>query len=232
MSDIITYNDFVNLIKEGLIKTYNIEKYKSSLEIELNSIGIKYNLNILSKYIFELEIMNSSSLENKKLEFILSIIKNILGYYPSYIWIENDFGLNFFKFKTFYLNNRYKYIKIRFESKYEDGLYYNTLDVPKICYHLSPTKNRNKILKLGLYPKSGQRKTYHPDRIYLFYNHNDFNCLLDMLKLTDIDNFEYDLYEISLDDKFIIHSDPNYDKGFYTYDNISPEKIKLIKQNI
>jgi len=30
----------------------------------------------------------------------------------------------------------------------------------------------------------------------------------------------------------IIHTDSNYDKGFYTYDNISPNDIEIVKENL
>jgi len=223
---------YIEHIKEGLIKTYNIEKYYNSLDIELSSIGVKSKINIISKFIYDLEISNPQELSNDKLKYIIDINKNLLGYYPSYIWIENNIGINGFKFNNKYLSNKYLNIKIRFESKYEDGLYKNDLEVPKISYHLSPSKNRNKILDIGLYPKSGNRKTFHMDRIYLFYNLDDYKRLLKLLKMIDKINSKYDLYEISLTDKNIIHSDPNYINGFYTYDNISPINITILKQDL
>lgn len=30
----------------------------------------------------------------------------------------------------------------------------------------------------------------------------------------------------------IIHSDPNFENEFYTYDNISPLKIEILKDNL
>lgn len=223
---------FIEHIKEGLIKTYNIEKYYNNLDIELSAIGVISKINIISKFIYDLEILNVRELTNEKLKYIIDINQNLLGYYASYIWIKNNFGVNGFKFNIKYLSNEYLNIKIRFESKYEDGLYKNDLDVPKKSYHLSPTVNRKKILSIGLYPKSGNRKTYHIDRIYLFYNLNDYKKLLKNLKMMDNENVKYDLYEISLSNENIIHSDPNYINGFYTYDNISPKNIKIIKQDL
>ena len=144
---------YVKYIKEGLIKTYNIEKYYNSLDIELSAIGIKFNIDIKSKFIYDLEILNVQELSDEKLKYVVDINKNLLGYFPSYIWLQNNFGINGFKFNNKYISNKYLNIKIRFESKYEDGLYKNDLEVPNVSYHLSPVKNRNKILSLGLYPK-------------------------------------------------------------------------------
>ena len=41
----------------------------------------------------------------------LNLNKNLLGYYPSYIWVTNEIGTNGFKYKEKYLNNKYKKIK-------------------------------------------------------------------------------------------------------------------------
>lgn len=41
---------------------------------------------------------------------------------------------------------------------------------------------------------------------------------------------KYMLLEIKLNDKYIIHTDPYY--GFYTKDNISQDKIKILKENL
>ncbi|MCB1713459.1 MAG: hypothetical protein KDH96_13625, partial [Candidatus Riesia sp.] len=100
---------------------------------------------------------------------------------------------------------------------------------------LSPTDKKYKILKNGLYPKSYNRKTKHPDRIYFFYDMNDYKYLLKSLKLNDkINNLyrNYSLYKVKLTQENIIHSDPNFSKGFYTYDNISPMDIELIEDEL
>ena len=231
----INYKKYIKLIKEGLLYTHNIQKYYGSLDIELNGIGVKHNINIISKFLYELEILNSNELSNDILKFVVNLNQNLLGYIPSYIWVENDFGINSFNFDKKYLSNKYKNIKIRFEAKYEDGLYKNDLDVPSIAYHLSPNSHKVKIMTNGLYPKSKNRKSYYSERIYLFYNLDDYKFLLKSLKFNDkINNINtnYILYKIKMNDNMIIHTDPNYDKGFYTYDNISPNDIEIVKENL
>lgn len=233
---ILNYENYIQSIKEGLISTHNIEKYSGSLEIELDSIGIKkYNLNIISKLVYELEILNSNKLSNDLLKHMVDINQNLLGYYPSYIWVTNDVGINKFIFDEKYLSNKYSNIKIRFEAKYEDGLYRNDLEVPEFAYHFSPTNKKEKILRDGLCPKSNNRKTKHLDRISFFYNLEDGEELLNNLKWNDkIYNLDrtYTLYKVKLNDKMIIHGDPNYNKGFYTYDNISPKNVEILKENL
>jgi hypothetical protein len=232
---ILNYIEYVNLLKEGLIKTYNINRYKSNLEIELNSLNLNYNINIISKFIFELELFNVDKLSNDTIKWIIELCQNKMGYFTSYIWIENNFGLNSFKFDEKYLSNKYKYLKIRFEAKYEDGLYKNNLDVPEFAYHLSIQSKKDKILNNGLYPKSYNRKTKHPDRIYLFYSLDNLDEILKSLKQNDIMNnkqHDYVLFKVKLNSDIIIHTDPNYDKGFFIYDNIPPEDIEVVKENI
>ena len=226
------YEKFLELIKEGLITTHNIEKYHGSLDIELNSIGIKSEINIISKFVFELSVLNSNDINNSNLQYIITICKDLLGYYPSYIWVKNNIGWNSFKFEERYLNNKYSEIRIRFESKYEDGLYKNDLDVPEIAYHLSPTEKKDKILKNGLCPKSYNRKSKYPDRVYLFDDLSELSSLLKSLKINDKEDNKYTLYKVKMDNKMIIHTDPNFKNGFYTYDNISPYKIEVIDDDL
>ena len=167
-------------------------------------------------------------------DFIISINNN-LGYYPSYVWVKNDLGWNSFKFDMEYLSSKYKSIKIRFEAKYEDGLYKNDLEVPNKSYHLTDQRNKEKILEKGLCPKSNNRVSFHKDRIYMFYNENDYKQLLNNLKANDNKNNlskQYMLLEISLKDEYIIHTDPNYNNGFFTYENIPPNNIKIIKEDL
>ena len=83
------YKEYLRLIKEGLIFTHNIEKYQNNLTIELNSIGVNHDINILSKYIYDLNILNSNKLTDELLKYIIDINQNLLGYYPSYMWITN-----------------------------------------------------------------------------------------------------------------------------------------------
>jgi hypothetical protein len=230
-----SYSEYLNLIKEGLIKTYNIEKYSGTLDVEFNAIGVKFELDIKNKFKFDLRILNSKQLNQNQLDSII-IICNNLGYFPSYVRLLNKFNKsNSFKYEKKYLSNTYKEIEITFEAKYEDGLYKNDLKIPEVAYHLSKQKYKEKILSIGLYPKSYNRKTKQPERIYLFYNLVDYDNLLILLKANDNYNLSEDNYvllEVKLNDKMIIHTDPNYDKGFFTYDNISPKDIKVLKENL
>lgn len=231
---IVEYNEYVELIKEGLIRTHNILRYKDNIRQELFLIGIKHEINITSKLKFTLSLFNTNTFDDIYFEYIVNYIQNKLGYNPSFIYVENDFGINGFKFDKKYLSNKYKTIEIVFEAKYDDGFYKNDIVVPKYTYHLSPVENEEKINKNGLIVKTYNRKGEHPDRIYLFQYVNDYEDLLNSLKINDSINGinrNYNLYQVEMKDN-IIHTDPNYDKGFYTYDSFHPEFLKIIKSNI
>lgn len=76
-------------------------------------------------------------------------------------------------------------------------------------------------------------KLNNPERIYLFYDINKYESLLKTLKISDLKNdndYNYILLEINMNKNMVIHSDPNYTDGFFTYDNISVNDIKILKE--
>ena len=121
-------------------------------------------------------------------------------------------------------------------AKYEDGLYTNNIICPDKLYYLSYQKHKDSILKKGLYPKSKKRTSDHPERIYLFDDYNESENLLKALKFSDLKNNineSYILLEINCTTtKLILHSDPNYKIGYFTYDNINPINIKILNENL
>lgn len=226
-------NNFQLQLKEGLIVTHNIINYKTSLISLLDQYNIEYDINIKDKLEFFITIYNP----NKYTCGTIVSICNNLGYFPSYIYVtlKNNM-INNFKFDKFKYSDNIKEFKIKFEAKYDDKLYKNDIICPDILYHLTYQKYKQSILQKGLYPKSKNRLSVHPERIYLFKNLNDFNNLVDKLKMSDVINNiseYYMLLEIdSSDDKFILHTDPNYRLGYFTYDNININNIKFLKENI
>jgi len=259
-----TYEQFLSLIKEGLITTHNIYNIYSSLEINLRGIGFDIELNILDKFRYEITINNPLSFLDEDMYELFFKYNENLGYYPINFKIlrENNKQntLNFFttklveetdnkkkqKVKQVIINNfdveikkNNKEIVILFDAKYDDSLYKNDVDIPDIVYHLSPVKNRNSIKRNGLYPKSFSRKINHRERIYVFTEIDNYVNILKSLKLNDLldKNIElkYDLYEIELDkNKNILHTDVDSMElsGFFTYDSLSPKKIKIVKEDL
>ena len=101
-----------------------------------------------------------------------------------------------------------------------------------ILWHISPIKNRKKILTQGLIPKIDKRGIYTDDpaelRIYLFI---DLDTAEDALMNWLIDIYEdepLDFYEVNIDEKDLIE-DPELAGSFYTKEKIDPKNIKLFK---
>lgn len=226
------YKEYSNLLKEGLIRTHDINKYQRILTDYIDSLNIKYSINIVDKLKFYVELQTNN----------LNVVESVnhqsytLGYFPSEYKVTLLNGMsNKFKELNFNFQN-ISSVEVSYESKYEDGLYTNNIICPNKLYHLSKSKNWDSIDKNGLYPKSKNRVSVHPERIYLFDDINNYIPLLNRLKLSDgINgfNYKYDLLEIDTSgDKLILHTDPNYRFGYFTYDNISPNIINRIKNNI
>jgi len=240
------YEDFVELLKEGLIRTHDMTLNQSTLSINLESCGIKHRINIFDKFSFEIIIYNLYGDGNKldKIDIVKRYTENVYGYFPSYFWVklnngmQNDFKYNEELFNFEISKSLLKELKIRFEAKYDDGLYKNTHKIPDVLYHLSPDNILHKIKRDGLIPKNKNRKTTHPGRIYLFKNLSETDVLLKMIKLNDskdkVSNITYSLIELDLKNKkdIVLHTDPNYLNGFFIYDNIAPHYLKILKSEL
>jgi hypothetical protein len=228
------YKEFIEELKEGLITTHDITIYNKVIINYLDSLNFKSNLKVVDKLNFFLTIFNNLSESN--IEMINNYIYN-LGYFPSTYMVTLTNGMkNRIKYLKDIKFNNIQSVEINYEAKYSDGLYKNDIICPDKLYHLTYSDNWNSIVKKGIYPKSKKRLSVHPERIYLFDNINDYKSLLNNLKLSDSMNSmnkKYDLLEIdSSDDKFILHTDPNYRMGYFTYDSISPKLITKIYSNI
>lgn len=229
----ISYHKYIEMLKEGLILSHDITKYKSIIMTKLDQLGVKYDMEVIDRLEFDLTLYDP-------VEDIIDILNHdsfTIGYYPSYCWITLDNGMkNNFKWSKFKYNKKISILKIKYESKYEEGQYKNTIICPNILYHLTHQDNKINILKKGIYPKSKNRRSDHPERIYLFDEVENYSSILKFLKFSDdIDDIYKDYMLIKIDcskDKLILHTDPRYRLGWFTYDNINPLNIEIIEENI
>ena len=228
------YKEFIEELKEGLITTHDITVYNKVIMNYLDSLNFKSDLKVIDKLNFFLKIFNN--LNESNIEMVNNYIYN-LGYFPSTYVVTLTNGMtNRFKYLKDVKFNNAQSVEINYEAKYTDGLYRNDIICPDKLYHLTYSDNWDSIIKRGIYPKSKKRLSIHPDRIYLFDNISDYKALLNNLKLSDSINSiskKYDLLEIdSSDNKFILHTNPNYRMGYFTYDNIHPKLITKIYSNL
>lgn len=199
---------------EGLIYTQPAEKSISILKSRFPEL------------IIELEKDGEIYLENQppqRLEKYLPIITN-LGYFISKItingqeWIKEYEGIS-------------KPVAFIIEAKYD-----YEVEIPEILYHTSPIKFKDKILKFGLSPRSGNKISNHPERIYLT---DDINKAINFGNyLKDNENNKwykngYCIYSVKGKGLSKLYSDVNFrEGGYYTMNNIKPENIKVVKEFI
>jgi len=216
--DIKIYNEIENqskfgrlVLTEGLITTHSILK---SIDI----ISKRFpNLIVQSEKDGEIYIEG----EFEELGMYLPLFTN-LGYFISTYTINGNEWLKEYNIET-------KPIAIYLEPKYD----YKIDNIPKLLYHASPLKFKNKILKYGLSPRTGNKIANHPDRIYLTDSiENAYNF---GVYLKNDNNTYYEdgfcIYLINSECIYELYSDINFrEGGYYTLNNISPNYIKLIKE--
>lgn len=152
-------------------------------------------------------------------EKYLPLINN-LGYFISQMYdVENGTWI-----KGYDIN--IKTFKFDIEPKYDLEI----LPLPDVLYHATENSNYVKINKIGLVPKSGNKLSSHPERIYL----------TDSLKMAKLfSNYIHSTYNkesiileidtIGLNMK--LYSDLNMrDKGYYTLSNIPSRNIKIYEE--
>lgn len=220
-NDVYIYNEILKRTKfgrlaivEGLIHTQPIEK----------------SVNILKKRFPELTIEVEKDgeiyIENQppqKLEKYIPIMTN-LGYFISKLTIDGQEWIKNY-------NNGTKPIAFILEAKYD-----YEVEIPEILYHASPIRFKDKIVKFGLTPKTGNKLSNHPERIYLTDDINkaiDFGNYLREEEDSEWYKNGYCVYSINGIGLSKLYSDVNFRQGgFYTLNNIKSENVKLIKEFI
>jgi hypothetical protein len=213
-----TYREEYELnLQEGLTKTTNIGKTIEFLKkFSNNKVEIERKDNTF-KVIFK----------EKDIKFLKDFLRDVnnLGWFPSYIQTPTYGG----KWEERYYNP-HKSI-IRFEAKFDKEIIEN---IPSILYHITPTQNADKILRIGLVPKSRSKASYHPDRVYLGKSINGIEKLASQMSLRTGDK-NFTILKIDTDlvpgDYLKLYTDPNYSKeAYYTLNNIPPQAIEKAKE--
>jgi hypothetical protein len=102
---------------------------------------------------------------------------------------------------------------------------------PSIMYHVTPKRNVDKILKIGLVPKHKDKLVYHPDRIYLT---DELELAWGLKKEFErIEKTECEILKVSTKDLDIkLYSDVDARQfGYYTMENIPPQFISILPES-
>lgn len=235
------------ILKEGLIKSVNPIQAGNLLDRLGYDVEFQGDVFTREKYVelYKIPITTSLFVNFDQLpvyeEFqdnFLRII-NLLGYYISMIHargydfstsnihsiIQNKQAYLKFKRQVDLMSTR---VEILIEAKYD-------VEIPKKeltgkLYHVTLQSSLEKIKKIGLSPKSHEKKTLHPDRIYLATDINTAKNLWDMFRVI---NYNYnDAAILEIDPKYIpnfkCYLDPNAPNAVYTYNNIPPKYIEVM----
>lgn len=231
--------DFQQAINEGLIQTYNIRTTTHLLSRWYNELTDNFVIEILNNDTFKITI--KSKISTSLFSLLIKDV-NSMGYFPSLIDLENEnkminrFKYNFDKINNIIMSKNIIQMILICEKKFDD-----IVEITSPIYHICRKQNVEKILRIGLCPRTKSRISSHPDRIYFCLNVESCIELIKKFKLNDLiknqpeQNYEILEVDIPKSEKIIFRKDPNMiENGIYTYENISKkyisEKIKNNKQ--
>lgn len=213
------------LIKEGLIHTYDV-----------NSAGTyicnKYNL-----YDNQFQLVRGENGENVVC-IVLSYVKasnNLIGD------IKHDMKTcGYFQCNEDELIDGFVYLW--FEPKFPEDITQKVHDSIRYLYHLTLAKNIEKIKRIGLVPKKGDKRFFYPERVYSVIgdeiNSANKDLFKEILKSKTNNNtalspqafipfvVKIDVSKIPITTKF--YNDPMAEESVYTYGNIPKEAIVCI----
>lgn len=222
-----TYHNKEKFIKESRYKTHGLDTVKRHIPMLLKSLQVTFEIEYFDTD--DVFIIIASKLKTSTIDSIVSRC-GILGYFPSILTLNSvqikyedcvDIDMFIDKVKKQDIENTDKVV-IQFESWLDDEI-----KTPETLYHVCKKIHLDKIKRYGLYPKAKHKISHHPDRIYLVDDIMHANDIRKQLK--EIDNDEYVIVLIKPNqNNLILRTDPNYNMGFYTNQNIPPNWIKEV----
>ena len=244
------YADYIQLLNEGLIKSY--ESDISFGEIIRSLRLLKFNVNgEFEENRISLIIKDFNDIPKNKIDDLFDHINitlvNKFGWFPSTVEITNINSNSILKkYNEDELKLKQDTISI-INIEYDKGFDEIEKITPNKLYHLSIQEYENKILKNGLFPKSKSKLSSHLDRVYLCKSPDDCDNLVPQMKLYYSEEKDDNLYTLgnkrwNKNTKWIIfetksnniklYKDPRYKDGYYTLDNIDPKMISIYSKEI
>ncbi len=114
-------------------------------------------------------------------------------------------------------------ISISIEPKYDSEVNFQE----EYVYHTTDKKNLEKIMRIGLIPKTKNTRSFYPERIYLSPDIRYNNSIKNQLGIDK--SGEYVDLKIKKFPGLKLYKDVRFKGGFYTYTNIPPKYIEIIK---
>jgi hypothetical protein len=215
------------ILYEGLIYSHDINATMKMLTRYTSDFTMSHKD---SNNLFALLVRKKMDFESykKTLDALIRLANN-LGWFvmKSRLFVNSSFKFAEYKnsdvfFKNL-LKNKDEQIELcvlYFEAKYD-------LEQPleNYYYHSTSFKYIKKIKKYGLVPKSKNKTTSHPERIYLTKTYDDAKDIGGMMSKWNDSDFIILKIKSEAIPGLKIFNDPNFEGGVYTYNNIGPEAI-------
>jgi len=216
-----------SLIKEGLIITTHPQRVVLYLTDWFSNE--KNDFTVADVGIIQWRVKKDEI--RKKIENIIVILNNFGWYISSY---RNVFDFrNSVEFKNVdsimnALLESSVGLSIYARPKFDVELAESAL--PDKAYHITPLRFKDKILKIGLVPRTKNKIGAHPERVYLVYKLEDLQMLISSDKFypgeVDFIIFEIDVKGLISRRKVTFLEDSAFpNKAFYTHENIPPNFI-------
>jgi len=206
-------------IYEGLIHTVDLGTTADML-IKWSGSGKKFVVKETPK---KIRLNFLTNLDAEELKHLLKLINNLGWFVSSVLISDSEMHWKRFDYNDFIKNDmNTQWVSFQLEAKFDLELNIHDYDV---LYHVSPTINKDKILKIGLVPKAKEKKLSHPDRIYLADNEDDINTIaFQFIRINPrpLSLFKIDFRGVRRNNPSIrLFEDPNFRGGIYTLSNIA-----------
>ena len=207
-----------NVLMEGYFRTLDIETTADCLRKRYGDAA-DVTINDNSNGIKVFRVVTADSDVNKR---IIDRDMSLCGYYPAMVSkLPNEL------------------MDIQYEPRFQNKVNDEVFSRDKI-YHLTRSVSLDKILSIGLTPRTCNKQFNYPDRIYFFLDQPSISICRLLVKQFNIDsankgkpiyNGNYSLLEIDTkylkDNNFFF--DPNAENCVYTKHNVKPKAIKVIE---
>lgn len=148
---------------------------------------------------------------------------------------------NYKDIKSCDYTNKFITYNMYFRPKFDQEV--NLNGIPNICYHITPSRLVEKILREGLKPKNNGRTSNHTERVFLFYNYpEDWKTEIAQRFRESGKNEKYTILKVNIG-SWINDSEKNgnmpkfrfdsltmdeYHPAIYTFETIPPKYISIL----
>lgn len=204
------------LLYEGLIFSYSPQVVITKLR-KKGFKGVIYNGKTIN---ISLQLSNNNS---EIYEGLNNFLQNVCGWFHG-VSITNSTPT---KDKLDFINHKSGTVILQYEPKFDMEI----TNIPDNLYHLTTCDKLKKILNVGLTPRTSTEYFNFENRIYLS---NNKEKLINFTKQKSIltKNECFVILKINLNgftDRIRFFSDPNFNDGFYTLENIPKSTIEPIE---